>query len=422
MIGKLDGGNKSVTVVGAGIAGLLAAYYLDKRGFEVTIVEKNRRAGGLIRTTQTDEGIAESAAHSLIATETVLRLCEDLGVELIEPRKDASAKYIVRKGKLSRFPLNPLEVGSALWRAASVRANGSQDQTLESWSRKHLGPAVHDYLLTPFVRGIYGVQPAELGVRASYPSLEIPPGQTLFGSLLQKRKKKTKQKNTKKRVAPRFGMGSLVSMLDSHLQQRLGSRFRKGEDLIALPESGNIVLATPASAAANLIQGQSPDLAAQLRSIRYTPMVSVTAFVDRKSFSRPVEGTGVLMPACEDRKCLGILFNSSSFENRVNDESRFASFTVMMGGTSQPSWLEASDDEITLAVQNELSALLGITRTEQLVIHRWPSALPQYSSALPAIWEFARATWCGTPGRILFGNYTGQISLRGMIESSATLA
>lgn len=421
MIGTLDPTNRSVTVVGAGIAGLLAAYYLDRSGYEVTVIEKNSRAGGLIRTSQTNEGIAESAAHSLIATKTVLSLCNDLGVELVAPRKEAKAKYIVRHSKLSRFPLNPFEVGSALWRAATVRANGSQDQTLESWSRKHLGPAAHDYLLTPFVRGIYGVQPADLGVRASYPSLEIPTGRTLFGALLQKRKKESEGKEKKHRVAPKFGMGNLVAQLESHLQNRLGDRFQKCQEVLDLPATGNVVVATPATAAANLIEPQSPELAAQLRSIQYTPMVSVTSFVDRKSFTRSVEGVGVLMPACEERKCLGILFNSSSFENRVNDESRFASFTVMMGGTSQPSWLNASDDEIESAVQSELSSLLGITRTEKLVIHRWPTALPQYSIALPAIWDFARSTWCSTPGRILFGNYTGQISLRGMIESSATL-
>jgi hypothetical protein len=33
----------------------------------------------------------------------------------------------------------------------------------------------------------------------------------------------------------------------------------------------------------------------------------------------------------------------------------------------------------------------------------------------------ADETWCVAPGRILFGNYRGQVSLRGMIESSAEL-
>lgn len=34
----------------------------------------------------------------------------------------------------------------------------------------------------------------------------------------------------------------------------------------------------------------------------------------------------------------------------------------------------------------------------------------------------ARETWCAAPGRMLFGNYTGQVSLRAMIESAAALS
>ena len=127
------------------------------------------------------------------------------------------------------------------------------------------------------------------------------------------------------------------------------------------------------------------------------------------------------MPAREQTKSLGILFNSSSFAHRVADESRLASFTVMMGGTAQRHWLTASDNEIRQAIKLELSTLLGIREPQEVVIHRWPAALPQYSVNLRDVWACARSSWCATPGRILFGNYTGQISLRGMIESSATL-
>src|SRR4030095_11678308 len=95
--------------------------------------------------------------------------------------------------------------------------------------------------------------------------------------------------------------------------------------------------------------------------------------------------------------------------------------TVMMGGTSQSNWLTATDEEIETAIRSELKALLGIRETLSVVIHRWPAALPQYNSELPAVWQHARETWCTKPGRMLFGNYTGQISLRGMIESAAEI-
>jgi oxygen-dependent protoporphyrinogen oxidase len=421
MIGTLDSTRKEATIVGAGIAGMLAAYALDKRGYRITLIEERQRGGGLISTRKTEHGIAESAAHSLIATEAVRDLCADLNVELIEPRKESQAKFIMRGGKLRRFPLEIKEAAGALRRAAFVRADDDSTQNLDAWTRRHLGGAALNYLLTPFVRGIYGVQPAELGVAAAYPGLKIPAGKTLLGSMLNKRRNQASKKDSKQRVAPQLGMGELVSKLERRLSQKLGSRFRCNETIREIPDAANVIIATPAYAAAKLFRSFEPALAARLQSVNYTPIVSVTVFVERGAFTRPVRGTGVLMPACEERKSLGILFNSSSFDYRVSDDSRFASFTVMMGGTTQPEWLEADDDEILQAIKLELSEVLGIRQPLAVLIHRWPAALPQYSPELPTLWQRARETWCATPGRLLFGNYTGQISLRGMIESAAAL-
>jgi oxygen-dependent protoporphyrinogen oxidase len=421
MIGTLDRRYREVTIVGAGIAGMLAAYTLDQRGYRVTLHEKDQRAGGLIRTTRTDCGIAESAAHSLMATSTVRALCDDLGVELIEPRKEANAKYILRDGKLRRFPLKLSEAIGGLRHAAFEHSDNGATQNLDTWGRRHLGDAAADYLLTPFVRGIYGVQPAELGVATAFPFLKLPEGATLLGSMLRKRFSRQARKERNHRAAPKYGMGDLISKLEQRLSSRLGDRFRRHDNVDSLPDAANLMLATPAPAAAELLQPLVPHLAEKLRSVRYTPIVSVTTFVERSAFTHPINGVGVLMPSREETKSLGMLFNSSSFGDRVQDESRLASFTVMMGGTAHPEWLEASDDEIRQAIKFELSALLGIREPHCTVIHRWPAALPQYSVELPKVWQKALDSWCIIPGRILFGNYTGQISLRGMIESAAAL-
>jgi oxygen-dependent protoporphyrinogen oxidase len=420
MIGTLNRKSREVTIVGAGISGLLSAYFLDQRGYRVTLLEEKQRPGGLIQTTLTEHGIAESAAHSLIATPPVVELCKDLGVELVEPRKEHNAKYIVRDGKLRRFPLKVREAFVTAGHAAFVRSNNGKGQTLDAWGRKHLGDAAVEYLLTPFVRGIYGVQPIQLTVDAAYPSLAVPPGQTLLGSFLQKRKKATK-KETKQRVAPRLGMGHLTSRLAARLEEQLGSRFQTGRPVTFLPDAPNVIISTPAYAAATLLEGESPELAKSLRTVKYTPIVSVTVFVNREDFTRAVEGVGALVPACEDSKCLGILFNSSSFAERVTDEAKTASFTVMMGGATQTDWVDAGDEVIWSTVRSELSRLLGIQNVLDMVIHRWPAALPQYGGGLPLVWQTAEDTWCASPGKMLFGNYTGQISLRGMIETAVQL-
>ena len=39
--------NKKILVLGGGVAGSSMAYYLTEKGYEVTLVEKNSRVGGL---------------------------------------------------------------------------------------------------------------------------------------------------------------------------------------------------------------------------------------------------------------------------------------------------------------------------------------------------------------------------------------
>ena len=42
--------NRRILILGGGVAGASMAYYLGEKGYEVTIVEKNDRVGGLART------------------------------------------------------------------------------------------------------------------------------------------------------------------------------------------------------------------------------------------------------------------------------------------------------------------------------------------------------------------------------------
>jgi oxygen-dependent protoporphyrinogen oxidase len=309
------------------------------------------------------------------------------------------------------------------------------------------------------VRGIYGVQPAELGLAAAFPELAVAPGRTLLGTMLRRALRgaqknghapngngyaangngqaatngngRTKTngkvaahppKERRRMVAPRGGMGEVAARLEQYLERRLGARFRRGVSVTELPDAPNVIIATPAYGAAQLLEQAAPELSRRLRAVKYTPLVTVTAFVAREQFTRPVKGVGVLAAPGEGRKSLGILFNSSAFAGRVRDEARHASFTILFGGSAQPRWLDASDEEIARAVREELAAVLGIEGTPlELVITRQPRGVPQYTTALPQLWQTARATWCSRPGRVLFGNYTGQVSLRGLIESALAL-
>jgi oxygen-dependent protoporphyrinogen oxidase len=355
----------------------------------------------------------------------------------VSVRPDSRSRFVFRKGRLRRFPLAPHQAAAAFLRAYLVLADPRADReklTLEEWGTRHLGRAAVERLLNPFVRGIYAARPSEISVGAAFPDLLVPPGHSLLSWLLARnvtrraKYAKINSKNIKKpMMAPLYGVGDLVGRLEARLTERLGERFVRGRAVEALPaeDSGvNRVLCVPAYEAARLLQVESPELSLALSQIRYAPMVSVTAFVPLDAVPERVRGVGVLVPEAEaKRRALGILFNSSSFEGRVVDPEAHASFTVMLGGTSDPTVIDVDDNQLRSLVDQELRQVLGLKDSPVAVeIHRWPRAIPVYDAAVAATIRSADETWCSRPGRALFGNYTGQVSLRGMVETASRLA
>ena len=437
MLGTLNFEVRQATVVGAGISGLLAAYHLDRAGFEVTLIEAQTQTGGLIRTQQLERGISETGAHSLLRTPLVQDFCDELGLDLVPVNKDSKARYILRGGRNRKMPLSLWEIIKTLFRAYFVLADRKADpytMPMSQWANRFLGPAASQFVFSPFVRGIYGADLSEISVGAAFPMLVVQPGHSLISQMLSKKfrgKGKedaknlpatlTPKKKAKGMVAPREGMGALVTALTVHLENRLGDRFKKGVTVTELPKVPNLVLAVPAYVASQLIGASDNELALVLRQVEYTPMVSATAFVP-KSAMPVTKGVGVLVAPGEPRGALGILFNSSSFPGRVKDESKWSSFTLMAGGAAGHRLLKEETEKLESMFCNELYEVLGVheDRLEEVEfsLNRWEKALPKYDRKVMRAWDVARAGWCSKPGQILCGNYTGQISLRGMIEDS----
>lgn len=434
MIGSLKtktANDREAIIIGAGISGLLTAYVLDKNGFKVTLIEEAERPGGLIFTRQTEYGPAEAAAHSFLVTDEVREICQDLGVELSSVNPEARARYIYRRGKLRRFPLSIIEALIAFFKAYFVLSRPDVSRgsaTLEEWGNRHLGKGALNYLLSPFLTGIYAARPSEICVGAAFPSMEIPAGQSLLSAQLRKfrlrltRPKGQNKAGHKKMMAPTHGMGSLIQALEKRLNERLGERFRKGEKVLRLPEGSNVILAVPAPRAAALLSEKDPELSKALSEVQYSPLVSATIFAPKNAFANAPRGVGVLVPEKENRGCLGILFNSSAFPGRAKDEESLVSLTMMFGGTVQPEIIDKPDHELHALIRYELKTVLNIdesgAQSAQIFIHRWPNAIPRYDRKLIGAWDAARLGWCSTPGHILVGNYTGQVSIRGMMQDA----
>ncbi len=406
MLGRLNTDVREATVIGAGYAGLLSAYRLLNTGYTVTLYEKSDRAGGLISTKRTEFGLVETAAHSIRSSAEIIKLFADLNLDYVSAK--TKKKFILRDGKLCGNPLSLWEMFTAGCYACFKKSDGGF-LTLAEWTKSHVGPGAVDNAMAPLAHGIYAAEPEELDQQLAFPRMTIPKGQTLVDKIF---KNKTKpEKSTV--IAPAQGMASLIQKLAYFVENHPNSRIIYNSDLQILPDVANIIISTPSSIAGQLIGSEN------LKNIQYAPMVSATVFV-KKSDIQKLKGIGFLSARGEDRKILGVLFNSSTFDHRAREG--YVSMTAMMGGTMNPNILSISDGEIETTIRAELQRVLNFKNEISSVhISRWERAIPLYSAKLRETLEELRQGWCAAPGRILFGNYTGEVSIRGMCQTSLAL-
>lgn len=404
MIGSLDYNQKHAVILGGGLAGLLMAYRLAQLDFEVEVLESSERFGGLIETAETSFGLAEKAAHTVRVTPKMHQFLNEIGVEMTPTR--TNRKYVLRGGKPRMIPLNPFEGLGCMWRMFMKLSPGGSN-SIADWALHHLGQAALDHAVTPMCHGIYAAPPENLSITAAFPSLAPAPSQSLAGKI---KEVQASHKGRARVMAPLKGMEDIITQLLKKLEGFPNVTLKMGQKIAHLPDAPNIILCSPMNSVGKLLKDES------LAHHPYVPLIAATVFVEKqKNF---LEGIGVLHSRGENVKSLGILFNSSSFAGRVKDEDKVASFTLMMGGYGNEDILNLSDGQLYTLCEEELQRILNIrTKPLQVIPARWSRALPLYSRELESHWQNLKDGWCATPGRVVFANWSGSISLRGMVES-----
>jgi len=267
--------------------------------------------------------------------------------------------------------------------------------------------------------GIYGARLEELSFPAVLPSFakSIENSASLGIGLWKKRYQERKKKKPKTVGTHSFenGMVELVDALSEYLIDEIVLESEMKE----LPKNDSVILCTPMNVAARLVG--DTDVAGLLENLRFVSMLSCTVFLRKDQVTNMKNGFGCLIPRDEGYRLLGILFNHCIFENRVRDES-MVSLTCMMrdyGG----DLLNKSDEELARKVKSELQQLVGLEGDiEHIAVQRWEKGIPIHDRELYENRLRIDARLKEENSRVrLFGNYTGQVSIRGMCNEAKAM-
>jgi oxygen-dependent protoporphyrinogen oxidase len=431
---------KPVAIIGGGISGLAAAYYLSRAGFPCTIYEAGPRLGGVIHTERVDGCVVEAGPDSFISQKPwAMELIHDLGLagEVIGSNDHLRKTYILRHGRLTPMPdglylmvptaVWPLvttgllsfatkaRMGLELWRSPAAAA--SPDRSVADFVREHYGQEAVDYLAEPLLAGIYGGDPENLSIASVLPrfvELERTYGSLTRGVLASRRSAPAGS------TAPLFltlkkGMRQLVKALEQAIAGRVtvvpaavssveahGDGYR-----LSWPEgsaeAGQVVVATPAHTAGSLLRRLAPELSELLAQVRYHSSITVALGYDRAGFRHGLHGFGFLVPRVERRLLTACTWVGTKFPHRV-DEDRVL-LRAFVGAGADEALLDRSDESLEAGVREDLEWLMGVTETPLFCrVQRWRRAMAQYGVGHQSRVVEIQARVAKLPGLHLAGN------------------
>lgn len=454
---------KRIAVIGGGITGLVAAYYLQKKGVDITLFEASDTLGGAIRTHHESGYITEAGPNTILETSPIItELIRSLGIEdkKLYANDVSSKRYIVKDGKPQQLPMNPKEFITSSFFSLGAKLNLlkepfkariiTDDESLADFTRRRLGNECLDYAVNPFVAGVYAGDPERLSVRHAFEKLyrlEEKYGSLIRGQL-QGAKERKRSVHEAKHRAKMFsfddGLQVLIDALAAKLEgrihyhsivSRIERRVETSSNIDITFTSGEridgfdaVLLTAPAHRIADIEFISYPSTPSSnplplygLRDIYYPPVTSLALGFDKRDVRHALDGFGMLIPKVEGFRILGTLFSSTLFANRAPKDHVL--LTSYIGGARQPELAALNDDELVKLVLGDLRVLLGVTAKASF-IHRttWNKAIPQYEVGYDEYIEVMTNFERDNRGVYLAGNYRGGISVGDCIVNGKTIA
>jgi protoporphyrinogen/coproporphyrinogen III oxidase len=447
----------AVAVVGAGVAGLTAAYRLKRRGIRVVVYEASDRAGGVILTERREGYLAELGPNSLTAGGGALAdVLSQLGLDpsRIEAQRDARKRYIVRKSKLVALPTSPSQLLTtrllsngaklAIFGEPLVEPGDSpMEESVATFVRRRFNQEVLDYVANPFVAGIFAGDPEQLSARHALPrlhDLEHTHGSVVkaLGRMMQTgRGEPGSEPGSEQGSGVISFAGGLREIPDAFTRElRSEIRFKapvtqlrrgpKGWTVSAAYQASElydgVIYAAPAHCADDVDLGfEGGDRVKTLTSITHPPVAVLALGFRREDVAHRLDGFGFLVPDVERRNVLGVIFASTVFPGRA--PVGHVLLTAFVGGVRHPDLANADLSTLTARVLDDLRLLLGVRGEPTFrAFQLWPKAIPQYALSYGRFKEIMDDAERRNPGLGLAGSYREGVALGEVISGADQVA
>lgn len=411
-----------VVVVGGGIAGLAAAWFLRQHPAgapRVTVLEASPVVGGKLRVSEVAGLPVDEGAESLLIRRSeavALTRAVGLGDDVVHPAQSGSALW-------SRDRLRPMPAGQLMGIPGDLRALAASgtlslpglaripmdhvlprtpvpgDVSVGEFVSARLGREVLDRLVEPVLGGVYAGHADELSLDATLPQLSgaVRVERSLLKGVQQVLGAGARGNAERAPVfaSLRGGLGRLPAAVaaSSGAVVRTGATVRElrrspgGWRVVVgsarAPEvlfADGVVLAVPATPASRLLADIAPVAASDLGRIEYASVALVTLAFPRSALTRPLAGTGFLVPPVEGRFVKAATYSSQKWGWLAAADRNVFVVRLSVGRHREEQDLQHTDEDLAWWAQADLETATDIRDAPlDWRVTRWGGALPQYA-------------------------------------------
>jgi protoporphyrinogen/coproporphyrinogen III oxidase len=412
-----DGAPHAV-VVGGGIAGLTAAWDLARGGASVTLLEAGDRLGGKLHADEIAGVPVDLGAESILARRPeAVALAREVGLADDLEAPAVLGATLWTRGRLRAMPkghvmgvpsdLGPLAASGVLSAAGLARlpldhvlprTETGDDIAVGRYIAARLGHEVVDRLVEPLLGGVYAGNAYELSLRAAVPQLYTAAREGR--SLIEAARELQHRAAAHGATGPVFngirgGVGRLPLAvaeacrkagvtIETRAPVRELRRTATGGWQIALPgrtlTAAAVVLATPAPAAARLLDAESPGAAAELAAVEYAGMALVTMAFRRTDVRDLPVSSGFLVPPVDGRTIKASTFSSHKWGWLGEAGGDTFVLRTSVGRHGNEADLARDDTDLVRLSREDLGEAVGLRAAPVAArVTRWEAGLPQYA-------------------------------------------